>query len=243
MNCRGLGQFRKRRDVFHFLKNTGADIFLLQDIHCSEKKRTLFRNCWGRDIFISSGTNNGRGVSVLPSKNIQLDVLKENHDETGNIVLVKAVINKTFEVLLMPIYGPNEDNPLFFQELAKMIGEITENDESLPIIMCGDLNIALDQKVDTYNYDNVNNARGKRELKRLMKTHELKDSFRELNPGSIRYTWRRCNPSIKQARLDYILVSSSIFGSVQKAYILPVYRTDHAAVCLDLVVTEQQRGK
>ena len=83
MNCRGLGQFKKRKDVFNFLRTTGADVFLLQDIHCSDEKKMSFRNAWGRDVFISSGTNNGRGVAILPGRKVQLDIVEEKQDTNG----------------------------------------------------------------------------------------------------------------------------------------------------------------
>ena len=236
MNCRGLGQHKKRRDVFNYLKGTDADLFFLQDIHCNEEKRMSFRNDWGNDIFISSGTNNGRGVAILPNRKVQFDVIEEKQDEIGNAILVRAVINKVLEILIISIYGPNEDNPEFFKILTKMISDFTDNEESLPIIMCGDFNIALDQKIDTYNYDNENNVRAKKELRRLMTMHELKDSFREMNQGSKRYTWRKCNPTIKQARLDYILVSENICF---EEYVL--FRWDLYSVIYGLVVLQRRR--
>ena len=36
-NCRGLGEYRKRRDVFNFLKGIDCNVFLLQDIHCAKE--------------------------------------------------------------------------------------------------------------------------------------------------------------------------------------------------------------
>ena len=36
MNCRGLGNYEKRRDVFHFLKNK-VSLCCLQDVHFKDK--------------------------------------------------------------------------------------------------------------------------------------------------------------------------------------------------------------
>ena len=89
---------------------------------------------------------------------IQLDVLKEKHDDIGNVVLIKSVINKTFEVLLMSVYGPNEDNTKFYRDFSIIIDDMRDGDDALPVMLCGDLNIALDQQLDAYNYDRENNA-------------------------------------------------------------------------------------
>ena len=151
MNCRGLGQYKKRRDVFNYIKGIDADIFFLQGIHCrhNEEKWTSFRNSWGKEIFVSSGTKNGRGVAIFPNKKIQFDATEVKQDDLGNVVLVKAVINNAFGALLISVYGPNEDSPAFYKKLTRMINDCTGGDESLPIIMCGDFNIALYQKIDT----------------------------------------------------------------------------------------------
>ena len=243
MNCRGLGQFKKRKDVFNYLRGIDADIFMLQDVHCNNQKLLSFRNSWGKDVYISPGTNNARGVAILPGRNIQLDVLKEKHDDIGNVVLIKSVINKTFEVLLMSVYGPNEDNPKFYRDLSIMIDDMRDGDDDLPVMLCGDLNIALDQQLDTSNYDRENNAGARDVFKHVMRTQGLVDSFREINQTRKSYTWRKCNPSVKQARLDYILVSSNVLGNVQKADIVPGYRTDHSAVRVELVINQHSRGK
>ena len=242
MNCRGLGQFKKRKDVFSYLRGIEADIFMLQDVHCNDQKLVSFRNSWGKDVYISPGTNNARGVAILPGRNIQLDVLNEKHDDIGNVILIKAVINKTFEVLLMSVYGPNEDNPQFYRELSRMIDDMRDGEDALPVMLCGDLNIALDQRLDTYNYDRENNVGARDELEHVMRTQGLVDSFREINQTKKSYTWRKCNPSVKQARLDYILVSSDVLGNVQKVGIVPGYRTDHSAVYVDLVINQHKRG-
>ena len=38
-NCQGLGDFRKRKDVFHYLREKKFDIYFLQDTHFEKKNR------------------------------------------------------------------------------------------------------------------------------------------------------------------------------------------------------------
>ena len=65
LNCRGLGDYKKRRDAFH--------IYMLQDIHCSKGKENMFRNAWGTDILIAPFKSNARGVAIL-SKGVKVTV-------------------------------------------------------------------------------------------------------------------------------------------------------------------------
>ena len=65
MNCRGLGNFNKRRDVFHFLKNKNYSICCLQDVHFDKNMETAVRNEWGLECYFSSFRSNCRGVAII----------------------------------------------------------------------------------------------------------------------------------------------------------------------------------
>ena len=61
VNCRGLHDSRKRKDVFNYLRNLKSSIFCLQDTHCteSEKKKSVYSQ-WGHDILLSEGRTDAR---------------------------------------------------------------------------------------------------------------------------------------------------------------------------------------
>ena len=64
------------------------------------------------------------------------------------------------------------------------------------------------------------------------------------NPESRRYTWRAVrNGQLKQARLDYFLVSSDVTNFVHSIETPAGYRTDHSIVMINLAFSEQQRGR
>ena len=67
-NCRGLGDFRKRKDVLAYLRKKDFNICFLQDIHCRKIGVPYFRNAWGTDVLIAPYANNARGVAVLTKK-------------------------------------------------------------------------------------------------------------------------------------------------------------------------------
>ena len=76
-------------------------------------------------------------------------------------------IQKRIDVFLtlVNLYGPNNDNPNFFQEISNCIDEIG-NDEA---IMCGDYNCVLNPELDYYNYKNINNTKARDKVLEIMK--------------------------------------------------------------------------
>ena len=60
-------------------------------------------------------------------------------------------------------------------------------------------------------------------------------------PESRRFTWRRKNP-IKQARLDYFIISDILIDVVFSSDIRSGYRTDHSLLTLSLCFTDFSRG-
>ena len=63
---------------------------------------------------------------------------------------------------------------------------------------------------------------------------ELIDIYRHLHSKTCRYTWRKKNP-VKQARLDYFLVSENIVDIIHKCKVKPSYRSDHLTIELDII--------
>ena len=108
--------------------------------------------------------------------------------------------------------------------------------------MCGDMNLIMDPKLDTYNYTTINNPKSRKVVIEMLESLEISDIYRELHPNTKRYTWRRKNP-IKQARLDYFFGSSNIIDVTNSCKIRPGYRSDHSIVELELLLDPFVRGK
>ena len=75
-----------------------------------------------------------------------------------------------------------------------------------------------------------------------MNANNLIDIFRLCHPNDKRYTWRRKNP-IKQARLDYFLISNSMFDLINTCNIKPGYISDHSIIQLEIEFSKFQIGK
>ena len=238
VNCRGLGEYRKRRDVFNFLRSVDCNLYLLQDIHCAKERVDSFRNLWGTNIVVAPYKNNARGVGIL-TKNIDISFSDSKVDEGGNYLMVKALINQSVEVIIANIYGPNSDNPAFFDKVQEICIEMAG--ETTPVILAGDLNITLNRELDTYNYVRENNANARNRFLEIMQENNWIDVFRNLHGNLKRYTWRVRRPVIKQARLDYVIVSDVLSPFITQALIEPGYRTDHSMVIIKLDLDQAQR--
>ena len=110
------------------------------------------------------------------------------------------------------------------------------------VVYCGDLNVAHNE-IDLKNPKaNVGNAgfsyeeRGK--LDELLSAG-FKDTFRSLNPDTVRYSWWSYRFKAREKnvgwRIDYFLVSDKLLPAVSSADILcDVMGSDHCPVSLDI---------
>ena len=109
-------------------------------------------------------------------------------------------------------------------------------------MICGDLNAIQDEKLDYYNYKGINNKKAHTKILEIKENYKLFDPFREAYPLLKRYTWRKRAP-LKQARLDYFLISEALLPSVNKSSTEGSYRSDHSMIILELSFIQFKKGK
>ena len=131
---------------------------MLQDVHCCLGKENIFRNSWGTDIIIEPFRNNAGGVAIL-TKNVKVNVCESNIDESGNYIIAKVTLNHTLKLILVNIYGHDNDSPNTYEKPGEVCAEMQVGDTSTPMIIAGDLNLALNGDLDTMNYVRENNTR------------------------------------------------------------------------------------
>ena len=95
---------------------------------------------------------------------------------------------------------------------------------------------------DTINYLRENNPNAQKSLLDLINTLDLEDVYREREPNGRSYTWSSYS-NLKQAILDYFLVSTDLTGPVESIETRACYRTDHSLVIMNMIVTHQERGR
>ncbi|KAJ8028408.1 LINE-1 retrotransposable element ORF2 protein [Holothuria leucospilota] len=224
LNCRGLCDRNKRKDVFDYLQGLKNHIYCLQDVHWDVNLVDTVPVEWGFDCYFAPGSNNSRGVAILMNKNFDFKVNKTKCSKHGNYIAIDVDISQ-YSITLIVIYGPNTDRPSFFHEIQ----EVVEDFNTVHCIIVGDWNVVLNPDLDTMNYLHVNNPRAREAVIQLMNELNLFDVWRVFHPTDVRFTWRQKSP-LKQSRLDYLLASSGLLNTVLSTDISPGYRSDHSMI-------------
>ena len=228
LNCQGLGDMRKRRDVFHYLRKKSHNIYCLQDTHFDNKLEKYVKSEWGYSCYFSSYQSNSRGVAILFNNNFEFKVKHVERDTNGNYIIILFTAMEK-DILLVNLYGPNRDNPEFYVNISEKIRQYDKNG----IIFTGDWNLVLNPHLDYDNYKNINNPKAKEAVDDMISEFSLADVWRESNPQLKRFTWRK-QMSLKQCRLDFFLFCEELMGNYQESDIIPGYRSDHSMVILKL---------
>ena len=115
-------------------------------------------------------------------------------------------------------------------------------EEKKPVILCGDLNVAHNE-IDIYNARSNRGHAGFTDEERAKFTDLLAsgfvDTFRKLHPDTVRYSWwsyiGHARDNNVGWRLDYFVVSESLFPKVKESYIYDdVFGSDHCPVGLEI---------
>ena len=201
LNCQGLGDQNKRRDVFSYLRKHNYSIICLQDTHFTKSREKIIENEWGYKAFFNSFDSRSRGVAVLFNNNFaEFKIHKFLNDTSGNFLFLDIEINQKHFVLVN-IYGPNRDEPAFYSAILTKILTLANHN----IILVGDWNLLLNPQIDGLNYKHINNPKARHEVLKLMNDLNLFDVWREENVDSKLFTWSRklASGSVKMGRLDF----------------------------------------
>lgn len=82
LNCQGLGDINKRRDIFKVLKSKNYNIYFLQDTHFVKKEESMIKGLWGYTDYFNSYKSNSR--AILINNNCDITILNEHKDNDGN---------------------------------------------------------------------------------------------------------------------------------------------------------------
>ena len=183
-----------------------------------------------------------RGVAILFTNDNEYvyNVIDNEHtfiDPNGNYIIARLTINKQTDLTIVNIYGPNGDLRQFYLDMFSKINFEQEN-----VIFCGDWNLILDPQLDIENYKRINNPRASKAVLETITKNVLIDVWRILNGDIKAYTWRRKKPR-QQARLDYFLVSPTIFDNILDGKIIIPYRSDHNAINIMCNFSDQECGR
>lgn len=234
-----------KKGFLDFLKNNKPDILCLQEIKISDQARLKeefdFPNY---QEFWHSATRPGySGTAILVKDSLKFKYLdKLKWDNEGRIQVLDLG-----QYYLANIYFPNANHELSRLDFKIKFGDkllvfLKKLAKSKPLIVCGDYNVAH-QEIDLARpKDNVNNAgftSTERDWMTKFLAHGFKDTFRELYPTKVQYSWWSYRFGARQRnigwRIDYFCVSTKILKKVQQSFILDQIKgSDHAPVGIDI---------
>lgn len=175
--------------------------------------------------------------------NVTYGIGIEEHDKEGRVITLE------FEKFYMvDIYTPNskrelerlEYRQIWEDEIRKYLLKLNE---TKPVIMCGDLNVAhkeIDLKNPKTNRHNAGFTDEERQKMTELLDAGFTDSFRYLYPDKDNaYSWWSYMGHAREKnvgwRIDYFIVSKSIENQIKEAKIYPeIMGSDHCPVGLEI---------
>ena len=228
-------------------KKMDADIFCLQETKCQPDQINL--EFQGYTSYWNSAEKKGYSGTAIFTKqkpiNVTYGIGIEEHDKEGRVITLE------FEKFYMvDIYTPNskrelerlEYRQIWENEIRKYLFKLNE---TKPVIMCGDLNVAhkeIDLKNPKTNRHNAGFTDEERNKMTELLDSGFTDTFRYLYPEKENaYSWWSYMGHAREKnvgwRIDYFIVSKSIEKQIKEAKIYPeIMGSDHCPVGLEILL-------
>ena len=130
LNVRGLGNNKKRRETFQWLRKKNYSIYRMQEVHRTEKSfGTWAAECGYTALFNGLATNKA-GVAILFNNNFTFKVLKQLCDKEGRYIIIDLVVGE-LTLTICSIYAPSKDDPAFFQNVSEQMTSLNVRKLSL----------------------------------------------------------------------------------------------------------------
>jgi len=184
LNARGIRDFHKRKTIFTWIMKQKVEIAFLQETYRSQEIENRFKLQWWGEILFAHGTNHRKGVLILFSENLQIDIRNVLGDNEGRYIFVEELVQDA-PFLLVNLYVPtkNQEQCVIFDGVANTLEDFTL-DPNCQIIFGGDSNSHLDSNLD--------NLAGRMKSKPSVKKNEI------FSANDLVDIWRICNLEKKQ---------------------------------------------
>ena len=227
-----------------FFDNINADIFCIQESKVELGQFNFSKE--GYDMYLNPAEKKGYSGTLIYSKvkpiSVSYGMGIEKHDHEGRIITLEFN-----DFYLVNEYVPNVKRDLSRLDY-RMIWEddfkkyLKKLEESKPVVVCGDFNVAHTEMDIKNARANIGNAgftyeeRGK--FSDLLDAGFI-DTFRYFHKDEIKYTWWSYMGHARENnvgwRIDYFITSKNIINKVKGAYIYDdIMGSDHAPIGLDI---------
>ncbi|MFQ7112600.1 exodeoxyribonuclease III [Hallella bergensis] len=233
-----------------YFNELDADFFCLQETKMQAGQLDLQFN--GYRSYWNYAERKGYSGTAIYTKHEPMSVACgmsiEEHDNEGRVITLEYP-----EFYLVNVYTPNSQESLPGEVKPKRLGYrmkweedfrayIKKLDETKPVIVCGDLNVAH-QEIDIKNAKTNRNNAGftdeEREKMTILLDNGFIDTFRTMYPEQVTYSWWSYRFRARERntgwRIDYFLVSERLRNQIVDARIhTEIYGSDHCPVELEL---------
>ena len=222
-----------------------ADCVCLQEIKLRPEQFT--NPLQGYEAYINSADKPGySGTAVLtrtPPLNVSYGIGEDEFDHEGRVIACE--FDRFF---LVCCYTPNSQDGLKrldyrMQWEDAFLRYLKRLEETKPVVLCGDLNVAheeIDLKNPQTNHENPGFTDQEREKMTKLLASGFTDTFRHFYPDKEgAYSWwsyrMRARDRNAGWRIDYFIVSDSLKPCLKEARIhSDIFGSDHCPVSLDI---------
>ncbi|MDC1436646.1 exodeoxyribonuclease III [Gammaproteobacteria bacterium] len=246
-NVNGVRAIAKKGFI-DLIKQLNPDILCLQETKAQDDQvKEALQELDEYQLLVNSAVKKGYSGTAILTKHSPLactyGIGIEEHDQEGRVICAEFS-----DYYLVTVYTPNSGSELkrltYRQQWDRdFLNYLKKLEESKPVIICGDLNVAH-QDIDLARpKPNYNKSAGfmQEEIDGIDKltTANFLDTFRHINPKTIKYSWWSYRAGARERnvgwRIDYFLCSNTYIDKVQEADILDqVMGSDHCPVIIEL---------
>lgn len=233
------------KGFMEFFNEVNADIFCLQETKMQPGQLEIVTQ--GYYQYMNSADKKGYSGTMVFTKEEPIAVRYglgiDEHDHEGRVITCEY---KDF--YLVTVYTPNSKDQLLRLAYRMHWEDDFKNflhtlNETKPVVVCGDLNVAHEE-IDLKNPKTNRRNAGFTDEERAKMTSLLQsgftDSYRYMYPEKIEYSWwsYRFKAREKNAgwRIDYFLVSDDAKEKIKDAYIhTDILGSDHCPVSVEII--------
>lgn len=226
-----------------FFNNINADIFAIQETKMQENQKEFHFK--GYYEFWNCANKKGYSGTLIYTKEKPLKVINgidEMYNDEGRIITLEYE-----KFYFVTVYSPNSQSELarldyrmkYEDDLRNYLNKLNE---SKPVILCGDLNVAHNP-IDIKNPKSNERSAGfsieeRTKFQELLNSGFI-DSFRYLYPDTVMYTWwsylfnaRKNNAGW---RIDYFIISKSMTTNLKNSFIYnDIDGSDHCPIAIEI---------
>ena len=232
------------KDFEQQFKDFNADFFCLQETKMQAGQLDL--SFPGYESYWNYADKKGYSGTAIFTKHKPLSVTYgidiDEHDHEGRVITLEMD-----DFYLVTVYTPNSQDELRRLEYRMKWEDDFQSylhklDESKPVIVCGDMNVAhqeIDLKNPKTNRRNAGFTDEEREKMTQLLSNGFIDTFRTLYPEQVTYSWWsyrfRAREKNTGWRIDYFLISERLRDRLVDAKIhTEIMGSDHCPIEIDL---------